>query len=181
VPLNALQTGERIIGIINNNHNKIIMKHIILILVFSFSSVFAQEKLTINENTKKYEMNYELDFTGQSHKNLFVEVGEWLAINYNGEGSNLKFSDEKKGTIIFNGAMIKRATGADVLLTFTMKFNISEDKISCNITNFLAEPRAVLVRQRKYEYEKIRTKKIFKFTEEQINTAINNLIIAVKK
>jgi hypothetical protein len=158
------------------------MKKLILLLFFcSITLVNAQEKLTMNESTKKYEMNYELDFTGQSQKNLFMELGEWLAVNYSGEGSNLKFSDEKKGMIIFNGAMIKRATGADVLLTFTMTFHVSEDKISCNITNFLAEPRAVLVRQRKYEYEKIRTKKIFKFTEVEINAAINNLIIAVKK
>jgi hypothetical protein len=162
------------------------MKKILLIFFFSFSLVNAQEKMKINETTKKYEMSYELDFSGKKMNNLFSDVNEWLAINYNVEGSGLKFSDEKKGKIIFNGAMIRKAFVGDSVVTFTMTFIFNGDKIGCTVTNFVIEHRNghTQMRGRTYEYERkdlMGMKKIFKFTEEGIDTDVNNLTKALSK
>lgn len=162
------------------------MKKIIIILIITFSSVNAQEKMKINDSTKKYEMIYELDFSVKNINNLFSDVNEWLAINYNVEGTGLKFSDEKKGKIIFNGAMIRKAAVGDSVITYTMTFTFNGVKVNCIITNFVIEHRNghTQMRGRTYEYERkdlMGMKKIFKFTEEGIDKDINNLISTLNK
>jgi hypothetical protein len=162
------------------------MRKLFIILIITFSSVNAQEKMKINESTKKYEMIYELDFSGKNVNNLFSDVNEWLAINYNVEGSGLKFSDEKKGKMIFNGAIIRKASVGDSVISFTMTFLFNGSKINCNITNFVIEHRNghTQMRGRTYEYERkdlMGMKKIFKFTEEGIDKDINNLMSTLNK
>ena len=62
---------------------------LLLILFFSISFVYAQEKIKINETTKKYELVYDLDFSNKQHDNLFSDINEWLATNFNVEGAGL--------------------------------------------------------------------------------------------
>jgi hypothetical protein len=162
------------------------MRKLFIILIFTFSSVNAQEKMKINEITKKYEMIYEFVFSANKSENLFSDVNEWLATNNNIEGTGLKFSDEKKGKIIFNGAMIRKAAVGDSVITYTMTFTFEGVKVNCTITNFVIEHRNghTQMRGRTYEYERkdlMGMKKIFKFTEEGIDKDINNLISTLNK
>ena len=165
---------------------KLLMRSTLLFLLLTFSFVNAQEKMKINETTKKYEMIYELDFSANKSENLFSDINEWLAMNYNLEGTGLKFSDEKKGKIIFNGAMLRKATVGDSVISYTMTFNFNGTKVNCIITNFVIEHRNghTQMRGRTYEYERkdlMGMKKIFKFTEAGIDNEINNLIKQINK
>ena len=93
---------------------------------------------------------------------------------------------KKKGKIIFNGAMIRKAAVGDSVITYTMTFTFNGVKVNCIITNFVIEHRNghTKMRGRTYEYERkdlMGMKKIFKFTEEGIDKDINNLISTLNK
>jgi hypothetical protein len=156
------------------------MKKIFLLFLIQFSQINAQEnKMVMNENTKKYEMNYEFDFSIKKNKNLFSDVNEWLAMNYNSSNSGLKLSDEKKGKIIYNCAITKKGfAGAYTVTTFIMTYIFNENKVNCHITNFIIEYKNIngVVRDRTFEFERKGMKGVLKATEEVINEDMKKLI-----
>lgn len=161
------------------------MKKILLLFLIQISLINAQEnKMVINEITKKYEMNYVFDFSIKKNNNLFSDVNEWLAMNYNGSNSGLKLSDEKKGKIIYNCAITKKGFGgAYTVTTFIMTFFFNEEKINCNITNFVIEYKSInaMMRDKIFEFERKGMKGVLKDTEEDINNDMKKLIQILNK
>jgi hypothetical protein len=155
-------------------------KLFILVNLAFFSSVYSQ-KIEMNEQTKKNEMNITETITiGKTE--LFDKISEWLPSYYTSAQSTLKFSDKTKGKIIYIGTWELRERNVMGTLFYTMTFNIEENKYTCNITNFYSEytvKSGNIGQQRAqkvyFEDKLVGKKKLFENTESNIIQAFAEL------
>lgn len=157
------------------------LKNILILLnIVFFSGVYSQ-KIEMNEQTKKNEMNIEKSITiGKSE--LFDKISEWLPSYYTSASSTLKFSDKTKGKIIYIGTWELRERNIMGTLFYTMTFNIVDNKYICNITNFYSEytvKSGSIGQQRAqkvyFEDKLVGKKKLFENTETNILKAFEEL------
>lgn len=155
-------------------------KLFILVNLAFFSSGYSQ-KIEMNEQTKKNEMNITETITlGKTE--LFDKISEWLPSYYTSAQSTLKFSDKTKGKIIYIGTWELRERNVMGTLFYTMTFNIEENKYTCNITNFYSEytvKSGNIGQQRAqkvyFEDKLVGKKKLFENTESNIIQAFAEL------
>jgi hypothetical protein len=161
------------------------LKNLIILLNLVFLSNVYSQKIEMNEQTQKNEMNIEKSITAGKSE-LFDKISEWLPSYYTSASSTLKFSDKAKGKIIYIGTWELRERNIMGTLFYTMTFNIVDNKYACNITNFYSEyivksgnigpQRAQKVF---FEDKLVGKKKLFENTESNIIKAFDDLNINI--
>lgn len=139
------------------------------------------QKIEMNEQTKKNEMNIEKSFD-KGKLELFDKISEWLPSYYTSPSSSLKFSDKNKGKIIYIGTWELREKRIFGTLYYTMTFSLVDNKYNCNITNFYSEYTlnagalgGTNSQRRFFEDKLIGKKKLFENTETNIYKALEDL------
>lgn len=114
---------------------KIILQKGIILGALLVSNFMRAQDLQINPTTNKYEIVVEKQFSKIESKKLFDATSEWLALNFNGLNSSLKYSNFEKRRIIFTGSFeLKRS-----VISFVLHFTIVDNKYKCIITDFIAQ------------------------------------------
>lgn len=158
-----------------------LLLNFILIITLLINNYVTSQNLQLNSLTNKYEIIVEKQFPKTESKKIFDNTSEWLALNFNGLNSSLKFSNFEKKRLIFTGSFeIKRS-----LISFVLHFTFTDNKYNCIITDFIVQNFTMngLTTVSRMEEKMIGREKFSLSIEEQMKSILDNLnesIIKIK-
>jgi hypothetical protein len=111
-------------------------KLIIFIIILSSFRFVNGQNISLNEETKKYEWNFEVTSKLPTQNDVYDHVEEWLVSNYYNKSSSLKLSNREKGKLIYTAAFETKIFLSKGLISFNYTIKFNKNKVNFLLNNF---------------------------------------------
>lgn len=154
-------------------------KLLTLVAILITAQVVRAQNISLNENTKKYEMFFEITTKTDKSNDNFDVVEEWLVSSYANKYSSSKLSNREKGKIIYNAAFETKIFLSKGLISFNYTIKFEKNKVFFFMTDFaytiIGQTTAAGVALNFESNSLAGKKKIIKASEEKILEALSKI------